>query len=86
MTKALLTISDGNYALAVTIPGNVVDAAGDDGILSFGHPRPVGGTVPDSYDARCISGCHVEAGRGEASNRSSGCVLSVLGRDGGIVN
>ncbi len=35
MTEALLPITDGNDALRVAIPRNVVDSAGDDVVLAY---------------------------------------------------
>ena len=53
MSKPFSAVSNSNYALRVSIPGDIVDSASNDGIFTFCSPFAY--SVPYSYCARHIS-------------------------------
>jgi len=57
MSKSFSAIANSNDALRVSIPGDIVDSASNDGIFSFCSPFTDG--VPYSYCARHISTSNV---------------------------
>ena len=83
VAEALFAVADGDYALGVPVPGDVVDGARDDVVL------PLGGAfacaVPDANTTAAVAASDVEAGGGEAGDGRGGGVLGVLGRIGGVV-
>lgn len=84
VAEALLAVTYGNDALRVAVPGQVVDAAGDDGV--FALCCTLAGAVPYPDHARHISAGDIEARGREAGDGCLCCVLGVLLADGGIVN
>lgn len=42
MTVALFPVAYSYYTLTITVPGNVIDPTGDDGILALCDSRAVG--------------------------------------------
>lgn len=84
VTKALATVADGNDALGVTIPANVVDATRDDMVFAFCIDGLDG--VPDADSTSDVTGSDVEAGRGKAGDGGMGGVASVLFRLGRVVD
>lgn len=52
--EALTAVADGNEALRVAIPGDVVDAAADDVVLALGVDGLEG--VPDAHGAGGVAG------------------------------
>lgn len=81
VAEALAAIADSDDALRVAVPGNVVDAAGNDVVLALGVDGLNG--VPDTNGAGDITGSDVEARGGEAGYSGVGgvaCVLFTLGR------
>jgi len=84
MPESLFPISNSDDALAVSIPRYVVDATGDDVVLSFGCLRAL--CVPHSNTAADIARCYVEAGRRELGNSGGRSMLCILLRSGGIVD
>lgn len=84
VAKALFAIADGDDALRVAVPGNVVDAAGDDVVLALG--RALAGAVPHAHAARDVAAGHIESRRREARDRRLRRVLRVLLADGGVVD
>lgn len=77
VAELLLAVADGYDALAVTVPGEIVDAAADDGILALG--RAFANAVPDANGAGDVAAGDVVAGRGEAGDGCGGRVGGVLG-------
>ncbi len=76
VSESLFAVADSDNTLAVSIPCDVVYAAGYDVVFSFRVLRSL--RVPDSYAAADIARCYVEAGRGETSYCCLGSVLSIL--------
>jgi hypothetical protein len=83
VAEALLAVADGDDALRVAVPGNVVDAAGDDVVVALG--RALARAVPHLDGARDISTGDVEARGREAGDGRLGRVLRVLSTNGGVV-
>lgn len=59
VSEAFLAVSYSYDALAVTIPGNVIDPSADDVVFAF--RATFANTIPDSYCTSDISGSNVEA-------------------------
>jgi len=76
MAEPLPAISNSDDALAVTVPGNVVDPSGDDLVLAFCGTFPY--TIPDLDVARSISACNVEARRTEPGNGGVCGMIDIL--------
>lgn len=82
--EALAAVADGNDALRVAVPGDVVDAAADDVVLALGVDSLEG--VPDAHGARDVARGYVEARGGEARDGGGRGVACVLLADFGGVD
>lgn len=77
MAELFLPIADGYDALAVSIPGQIVDAAADDWVFTLGGTFT--DAVPDADSTGDITAGNIVAGWGEAGDGCGGCVGGVLG-------
>lgn len=84
MAEALAAVANGDDALGVAIPTNVIDSARDDVVFSLCVDSLDG--VPDADGARDVTGGDVEARGREAGNGGTRSVAGVLFRLGGVVN
>ena len=76
VSKLLLAVSDGYYALAISIPGYIINTATYDRVFAF--CSTLADTVPDAYSSGNITAGDVVARRGETSDCCRSCVSSVL--------
>lgn len=82
MAEPLAAVTDGDDALRVPVPGDVGDAARDDGVFAFCVDCL--DRVPDTDLARDVARGDVEARRGELGYGSGGGVGGVLLGGGGV--
>ena len=79
MPELLFAVADGDDALAVAVPGEVVDFARDDRVFAFRGAGARGAAVPDADGAGGVAGGTVVAGGGDAGDGCRGGVAGVLG-------
>lgn len=84
MSELLLSVANGDDALAVSVPSEIIDAAADDGVFALGGAFTY--AVPNADGTRGITAGDIVAGRGEAGDCCSGRVGSVLGGLGRMVD
>lgn len=84
VAEALAAVADSYDALGVAVPGDVVDAAGDDMVFTLGVDGFDG--VPDADGAGDVTGGDIETRWGEAGYGGIGGVASVLFTLGGVVD
>lgn len=84
VAEALAAVADGDDALRVAVPGDVVDAARDDVVLALCVDGLDG--IPDADGARDVARRDVEARGGEAGDRGGGGVAGVLFARGRVVD
>lgn len=84
VTILLFTITHCYYALAVSIPCQIIDASTDYRI--FALCSTFADTIPDMDCARDVTTSHIIAGWRKTGNCCSSGVGSVLGRLGGVIN
>lgn len=84
MSKSLLTVTNGNDALRIAVPGQVVDSAADN--VVFALRDSFANTVPYSYNSRSITTCNVEPRWSKTSDRCLRLVFGVLSGDCGVIN
>ena len=77
VSEFLLAVADGYDALAVSVPGEIIDAAADDWVLALGSASA--NAVPDADSARGVAAGDIVAGRREAGDGCGGGVGGVLG-------
>ena len=82
--EPLAAVADGDDALAVAVPGDVGDAARDDGVLALGVDGLDG--VPHAHLARDVARSDPEARGGELGDGRGGRVAGVLLAEGGLVD
>ena len=81
---SLLAIADGNNALGVTVPSQIVDSTINNAVFTLGDS--LADTIPYSHDSSSITTCNVESGGGEACDSCGRLVFSVLSSDCGVVD
>lgn len=84
MSKSLLTVTNGNDALRIAVPGQVIDSAADNAVVALRDS--FANTVPYFHDSRSITTCNVESRWSETSDRCLRLVFGVLSRDCGVIN
>lgn len=77
VSEFLLSVADGYDALAVSIPGQIVDAAADDWVFTLG--AAFADAVPDADGTGYVTAGDIVAGRGEAGDGCGGRVGGILG-------
>ena len=84
VAEALAAVANGDDALAVAVPGEVGNAARDDGVVSLGVDGLDG--VPHAHLARDVGRGDPEARRRELGDGGGGRVARVLLREVGIID
>jgi hypothetical protein len=81
---SLFSISNGDNALRIAVPSNVVDSAINNAV--FALCESIADTVPDSDYTTGIPTSDIESGGGEPGDCGLCFVFVVLPRDGRVVN
>lgn len=84
VSKSLLSITDGNNALRIAVPGQVVDAAIDNAVFPLGDA--LADTIPYSHSTGGITTGDIESRGREPSDGCLGLVFGVLSGDCGVVD
>jgi len=84
MSVALLSIANGNDALGITVPGQVIDSTIDNAVVSLCNS--VTNAVPDSDYTTGITTGDIKTGGGETGDCRVRLVLGILSRDRGVID
>jgi hypothetical protein len=81
---SLLAIADGNNALGVTVPGQIVDSTINNAVFTLGDSFT--DAIPNSHNSSRVTTRNIETGGGEACDSCLRLVFGVLSSDCGVVN
>lgn len=84
MTKALLSTTNSNDPLGITVPGQIIDSTVDNAVFTLGDSLT--DAVPNPHIATDITTGNIESGGRESSDRCLGLVFCVLPGDRGVIN
>ncbi|KAJ5355375.1 uncharacterized protein N7496_012587 [Penicillium cataractarum] len=84
VSVALLSVTDSNDALRVTVPSQVIDPAVDNAVVALGNT--LSNTVPHSHSTGSITASNIESRGGEARDGGLSLVFGVLSSDCGVVD